>query len=300
MPKTRAAKYQGRKVIVTRNTRRTLGQGPARNHIHSRIVRPELFLLSDETVRSCDMKEVEATYSDMASLDLDHLPYSHCIIGVPGRSIFHLTGIDVKIGKDGKYEINFKPGADIENIIKTVENFMAFEARFTFLDESFVHAQVRLNSMDKWQDTTRFQLTPKHKDEMEYSIGKSAYELRKLLIVLLATRNAIKTRTKDKLLALGIGKRKYANDRPLYTTTISLPRIIESEHDPIPTGIPKRPHLRRGHIRKQKYGPRLSFMKAIWIKPCFINTDDDFVSPRFAYNTSIFPPKPQPPFEPQP
>lgn len=261
---------------------------PSNPHKQSHlIVRPELFLLSDETVRSCNMKEVEATYSDMASLDLDHLPYSHCIIQVPGRFIFHLTGIDVTIGKDGKYDIKFQPGADIRNIMDTVQKFMQFEARFFYSDDAFMHARVRLNSLSKWEDITQFQITPPAKTEMQQSIAKSGAQLRKLLIVLLATRNAIKTRTKDKLLSLGIGKRKYSNDRPIYTTTISLPTLPNPEHDPIPTGIPKRPHLRRGHIRNQKYGPRLSFTKAIWIEPCFINTDDSFVSPRAAYNTSL-------------
>lgn len=125
---------------------------------------------------------------------------------------------------------------------------------------------------------------------LEPSESKSAQDaakaIRKILIVLLATRNIVKERTKDKLLAMGIGSRKN-NFRPLYTTTLSLPKTVtRDDGQPANVGSPRRPHLRRGHIRHQKYGPRLAFTKLIWIEPCFINADENFVSERSAYNTS--------------
>lgn len=125
---------------------------------------------------------------------------------------------------------------------------------------------------------------------LEPSESKSAQDaakaIRKILIVLLATRNIVKERTKDKLLSMGIGAKKN-NYRPLYTTTLSLPKTVtRDDGQPANVGVSRRPHLRRGHIRHQKYGPRLAFTKLIWIQPCFINADEDFVSTRSAYNTS--------------
>lgn len=118
------------------------------------------------------------------------------------------------------------------------------------------------------------------------SARDAAHAIRKILIVLLATRNIVKERTKDKLLSMGIGARKN-NYRPLYTTTLTLPKTrVRDDGQPANVGVSMRPHLRRGHIRHQKYGPKRAFTKLIWIEPCFVNADEDFVSTRSAYNTS--------------
>lgn len=118
------------------------------------------------------------------------------------------------------------------------------------------------------------------------SAADAALSIRKILIVLLATRNIVKERTKDKLLSMGIGAKKN-NFRPLYTTTLTLPKPrVKDDGQPANVGTSPRPHLRRGHIRHQKYGPKLAFTKMIWVEPCFVNADDQFVSERSAYNTS--------------
>lgn len=118
------------------------------------------------------------------------------------------------------------------------------------------------------------------------SAANAALSIRKILIVLLATRNIVKERTKDKLLSMGIGAKKN-NFRPLYTTTLTLPKTVtRDDGQPANVGTSPRPHLRRGHIRHQKYGPKLAFTKMIWVEPCFVNADDQFVSERSAYNTS--------------
>jgi hypothetical protein len=54
--------------------------------------------------------------------------------------------------------------------------------------------------------------------------------LRALLIVLLATRNVVKTTKQNKLAKLGIGKRNFRN-RFDYTTTISFPADLEDDPD---------------------------------------------------------------------
>lgn len=254
------------------------------HHERHPIQRPELFLLPDDIIRAANMKEVEATYRDMETLNLANLPYSHCIIGVPGRCIFFLTG-------DVTYDAltnTYKAKHENDKMDDLIKDFMSFEARFIYQNESFSHALVRINSLAEWRDTTHFKITPKDKNEMDKSIAKSALQLRKLLIVLLATKNTLQTRTKDKLVALGIGKNSHDPFRPIYTTTISISLPNEPQSSILIPGPAKRPHLRRGHIRQQKHGPRLCFTRAIWIEPQFINGDPEtFQSTREAYNTSL-------------
>lgn len=102
----------------------------------------------------------------------------------------------------------------------------------------------------------------------------------RLLIGLLATKNIRKDREHNKLAKLGIGKNRFA-----YTTTLRLPSEFGSEAAcayAARTGHPIRPHLRRGHKRDQWF-PSEGVHKPIWIEPCFVNADGDFVSARSAY-----------------
>ena len=102
-----------------------------------------------------------------------------------------------------------------------------------------------------------------------------------VLIVLLATRNVIRDTTISKSARLGIGKNRYP-----YTTTLKLGTIHESVGNGAP-GHPRRPHLRRGHIRNQKYGPGFEFTRQRWIEPCFVNAADGWIEQqRTAYNVS--------------
>src|SRR5262249_26360389 len=102
-----------------------------------------------------------------------------------------------------------------------------------------------------------------------------------LLISLLAVRNIQKTTKIDKLAKLGIGRNKH---RYVYTTTLCLPppHLIEGEES-TPTGIKRCPHLRRGHIRRQRHGTGNQLTRKIWIEPVFIHADAEFVNQRTAY-----------------
>lgn len=110
------------------------------------------------------------------------------------------------------------------------------------------------------------------------SMYKMAWIVRDILIVALATRNAHKVTTENKLAKLGIGKSKFR-----FTTTISLPREMENDPDNPPSGTAKAPHLRRGHIRRQHYGQGNALEKKIWIAPVFVNADPAFVNARKSY-----------------
>jgi hypothetical protein len=109
-----------------------------------------------------------------------------------------------------------------------------------------------------------------------------------ILITLLATRNAVKETTRNKVARLGIGgKKPGSTKRYEYVTTITVPAATEmeddAEHAP---GIKRAAHLRRGHIRRQHYGPRNQMVRLKFINPVFVNADADWVSTRAAYNVT--------------
>lgn len=104
-----------------------------------------------------------------------------------------------------------------------------------------------------------------------------------VLIILLATKNIAKEVKHNPLAKFGVGKIKAE-----YVTTLSIGKITETEREHADTGRELRTHIRRGHIRNQRYGPNNSFSKQIWIEPVFINSDKEYVPPgRVAYNLSL-------------
>lgn len=259
--------------------------------------RPELFLIPADTITASVFAEVRATYADMTSLGIAHLPYSHCIIGVPGRTAFTLStpsGFVIPANEAQLGRIKFPKGTPLKEIDDTLEcldTYAKFEARFHFYSEKLINVTLRKDSISPWhslEDVSDEIPNGRSIRQVKADLDDTAAYVRELLIVLLATRNAIKTRVKDKLLALGIGrnKRRLNNQRPLYTTTITLPTLGDTPTGQ-PTGRTVAPHLRRGHIRNQAWGPRRSFHKSVWIDPIFVNADPSYVSTRVAYNTSL-------------
>ena len=70
------------------------------------------------------------------------------------------------------------------------------------------------------------------------------------------------------------------------TTTIKIGPITEyvGKSDN-PTGRTVRPHLRRGHIKTVRIGEGRKDVKKVFIQPCFVNADRDWVAePRKSYN----------------
>lgn len=122
-----------------------------------------------------------------------------------------------------------------------------------------------------------------------YNHPDAISSLKEILIVLLATKNADKATSGNKLAKLGIGKS--GSKRFDYTTTISLPRSMPDDPDNPAKGGTKAPHLRRGHIRRQHYGAGRQSEKRIWIAPIFVNADPDFVATRRRYRIGSLAPK---------
>lgn len=242
--------------------------------------RPELFLVSKEVLDACKPSEVHPSYKDMMELGIANLPYHEVDIGMN----VHVYG-DTTI-----HVVHFANAPAIEKDNVLLNYLFESEIKFRYRDGKCYEVLLkpdcpmcrerRIAHKHEWLDILKVKkYDPGYFDEAE--------KIKMLLVVLLASKNIVKTRTKDKLVALGIGRGKRNNHQPIYTTTLSLPTLSRLGESKETLGVTLRPHLRRGHIRRQKYGPGCEFTKSIWIEPCFVNADENFVSERSAYNASV-------------
>lgn len=248
-------------------------------------MRNQLFQISADTWAALDPDEVRATCLAMKELGIYQLPYPRVDLRLP-LDIAAYTALDdhngqkldyvhrlVAIGDlipddkhPGRLKFNFGPDSWLDVLNLSLEDNI-FSTRITIGPHNTKFR--RLHARPKYDE---------HTDAERLSYANA-------LIVLLATRNAVKTVKHCKSVGLGIGKK----DRYEYTTTITLPKVLEDhdEGEAKPTGVSRRPHLRRGHQRQQKFGPGYSFARMIWIAPVFVNADPSWVDTRRAYNVSL-------------
>jgi len=112
-------------------------------------------------------------------------------------------------------------------------------------------------------------------DELCSEIERISGFLAHTLLVLLATKNTEKTTEKVKKHGPKSRKRPREYD---YITTIKIGKITETCRLEGDGRSAVRPHLRRGHIRNQRVGKGLSEVKPIFIAPCFINADENWIN----------------------
>ena len=113
-----------------------------------------------------------------------------------------------------------------------------------------------------------------NREDFIKEVGHISMFLLNSLMVLLATKNAAKTTEKIKKHGPKSRKRPREYD---YITTIKIGKITETCRSEGDGQSSVRPHLRRGHIRNQRVGKGLTEVKPIFIQPCFINADENWV-----------------------
>lgn len=250
-------------------------------------MKPELFILEPGLWQGAAEEDIVATCSGLREMGLYHLPYERVTVRLPANEVMSKGGKPVSAEEGRGLFCDLTIGEETGQIRIVGYNSEA--------DYALDVTNDILAPVVDWSEKAKIEWVEKaERDLAEKGGGPRAARLEAIrratvdfLIAMLATRNVVKTRTENKLAKLGIGQRKYKN-RYRYTTTITLPRPedMESDSEHPPTGAAKAPHLRRGHIRRQHYGPQRAFIKKIWIEPVFVNADPDFVSQRGAYNVS--------------
>lgn len=289
-----------------------------------RLFPRQLFILDPNLVEGATIEEVAATFADMEELGLVNPPYPEFDLLTKGEYVFGNKNKDEEIRdwinndvshwlvmfrfRDGKMtdmlldrsqskikysNLEMTKDSDGRDMLRVPKGTPINELP-GFLREIMGEPAPPLHFDPR---TTKFfsilkELAPERLATKGWSSTKDAQFLSdcheagrtwyRLLIVLLATKNITKAMRTDKLAKAGIARDK----RHVYTTTLSLGRVAEIGSEPMLPGIAKRPHLRRGHLRSQHYGPRNQFLKRVWIEPCFVNADEDFVNERTAYNVS--------------
>lgn len=118
-------------------------------------------------------------------------------------------------------------------------------------------------------------------DQAKYMNDMAADAFLDTLLVLLATRNIekevleIPKRYKDPASSGGVKQIK--NKDYKYITTIKIGKITETLRSSSMSRGPVRAHLRRGHIRNQRFGEGLKEVKQVFIQPVFVNADEGWI-----------------------
>jgi hypothetical protein len=243
----------------------TLLEKAEQRHVESKREVPppdekrELFVIGPKALMAVTPEEVKSTIAGLKELNLYSLPYDEVDIQIPVR----INSDECSDEQTAFFWCTKKPNSSIR--------------------------MVGCRSDKSWKGIfTEYPNGELWKQKNDQYVGRFVGEIIEILVALLATKNALKTTRESKLAKLGIGKKRKAFNK-LYSrvTTITVPDDLPSDKEHPPTGRTVCPHLRRGHIRWQHYGPQWAFMKKIWIEPVLVNADESFVSNRQAYNLSF-------------
>lgn len=241
---------------------------------------PQLFRLSNEVFDSLEMSEVIATIKDMNKLGIDIAPTKNFAIEVDTKFFNKML---TQLASMPEHKENLKTQKELP-IGLYVEYKMDDDK--CIRDFQYRVFQIRDGKKINWYDQLlELRKSEEYLDESENTFSAYATLLVQILVVLLATKNSVRSIKANKDLVKGKFNKanKYRKDYPI-TTTISIGHITETMRSNGDQARAIRPHLRRGHIRNQHYGPNNELIKAIFIQPCFVNADEGWIAERRAYN----------------
>jgi len=243
----------------------------------------QLFRLSSEVLDALTIKEMKSTLIDMMEMGIADVPYKEFAIEVNRKFISKMMNLEDEdsqlqiIESAKKMKIEYDPNTQFKLMV--IVNGKNYSIHRCYEDE--------------WIDWD-YDLLIKYKshlldkasyDRLRNQVKSISANILGILIVLLATKNHVKEDRVDKDIARGRYNKKqaYRKDYPI-TTTISIGKITETYEGKGGTGSKKRPHMRRGHIRTQHYGPNRELTQKIFIQPVFVNADEGWIAERRAYN----------------
>lgn len=249
----------------------------------------QLFILDDQVWDSMTFEDVCATIEDMRELDIAKPPCQYFDIMTKARAIdliyAHIVEDEEQLGKKFYKDdviFRFTLSDDLDEVSSDLLIVSPYKKEpISFIEDLFNEIGGPFSNLTEEQRREQYL---EHKD---WIMATGGWVLAYLLVAL-AAKNSVKTSKQNKLAKLGIGKKNVKNSYA-YTTTISIGKITETEKvgDGSKGGWTVRPHLRRGHIREQRFGPNNQYSKKVFIQPVFVNAVEGFVDNRAAYNVKM-------------
>ena len=228
----------------------------------------QLFRLSHEIWDATSREEIKKTVDDMYELNIFHPPFKKFAIQIQFKFLQKMLNSEY-LGAAEKcsiiYHFESLGNLDVTCLLSLID-----QDNKILVEKSPIDSMIKKN--------------PEYK-ELILAFAATGMDIMETLIVLLATKNHVSEQKIDKDIARGRYNKKqaYRKDYPI-TTTISIGKITETYEGKGGTGSKKRPHMRRGHIRTQHYGPNRELTQKIFIQPVFVNADEGWIAERRAYN----------------
>jgi hypothetical protein len=240
--------------------------------------KPPIFDIPTSVWKTINFADVEDTFEDMMTANLIHPPFPHFFVRAPFGSFVEATRNYVA-----------KTGEEIPNIDDFPDWIKEFAHRSLVVEYQFRGKKTVFGrdeydyrtrtSLGDGKDALPFNLVTQMPRDLSETMDLFVY---KTLVTLLVTKNCDRKVVENTPRA----KSKQAReDSKTYSTTtyISIGRITETHRSEGGSRGPTRAHLRRGHIRRQRFGEGRSEVKTIFIPPVFVNADREWIDDRKKY-----------------
>lgn len=240
--------------------------------------KPPIFDIPASVWRTVSFLEIEETFNDMLDAGLINPPFFHFFVRVPFGAFVQATR-DYAV-KSGEKLPDLEGFPDW--IKKAAEKPLVVEYEFKKKDppdaKGDLHYRAR-SFLGEGKEALPWSLVTGMPDHMSDAMDGFIY---KALVALLVTKNCDRKVVENTPRAKSAKARE---DSKSYSTTtyISIGRITETYRSEGGSRGPVRAHLRRGHVRKQRFGEGRKEVKTIFIPPVFVNADREWIADRKKY-----------------